>query len=345
MARSPVQLRDVAASAGVSAATVSRTLNGDSRVDAELQRRVMAAVEDLGYRRNMLARNLRRQRLDALGVIVSDIENPHFSEMVKVIEDEGFRRGYRVLVCGTNESSDKQSTYLKMLADERVAGVIISPSDPAGPEIGELLDAEIPVVAVDREVSDPRADAIITDNVNGVARATRLLIENGHTAIAYIGGRAGVETGAERRQGYRKAMRAAKLPQRTAVGDFRFAGGARAATELLTSAEPPTALVVANNLMTLGTLQAAQDLRVRIGRDLALITVDDPPWTKFLDPPLTAVAQPISAIACEALEVLVRRIDGDDGPPHRSVHPLTLVERGSSGPPPRAPRSPRRKGA
>jgi LacI family transcriptional regulator len=102
--------------------------------------------------------------------------------------------------------------------------------------------------------------------------------------------------------------------------------------------------VVANNLMALGTLQAAHELGVRIGRDLALITIDDPPWTQFLDPPLTAVAQPIGAMACEALELLVARIDGDQSPPRRSVHPLTLIERGSSGPL-RAPRRNRRRGA
>lgn len=326
-----VRLRDVAVHAGVSPATVSRTLNGDERVDPDLRARVQASVKTLGYRRNMLARNLRRQRLDAIGVIVSDIENPHFSEMVKVIEEEGFRLGYRVLVCGTNESSDRQRIYLRMLADERVAGVIMSPSDPAGPEVGELIDARIPVVAIDREVSDPRADTVIVDNIAGLAQATQLLIDNGHTAIAYVGGRPGVETSVERLSGYEQAMRRAGLAPRALDGDFRIEGGRTAIAALLASDAPPTAVVVANNLMTLGALRAARDAGVLIPDQLALIGVDDPYWAEVVNPPITSLAQPVAGMAREAIGMLVSRLEGADGPARRSLYPLELIVRASSG--------------
>jgi LacI family transcriptional regulator len=329
--KAQVRLRDVALHAGVSPATVSRTLNGDIRVDADLQRRVQASVEALGYRRNRLARNLRLQRVDAIGVVVSDVENPHFSEMVKVIEGEAFRLGYRVLVCGTNEAADKQQTYLRMLADEHVAGVIVSPSDPEAPEIGELIDAGIPVVAVDREVSDPRADTVIADNVAGLAQATQLLIDLGHTSIAYIGGRKGVETSVERLQGYEQAMRGAKLRPRALVGDFRIDGGHRAVTRVLAASERPSALVVANNFMTLGALKAIREAHLRIPDDVALIGVDDPYWAEFVTPPITSLAQPVAEMARQALSLLLARIDGQTGLARRSVHPLELVVRTSSG--------------
>lgn len=330
MSRRPL-LRDVAARAGVSAATVSRTLNGDHRVDPELQDRVQAAVSELGYRRNLLARNLRRQRLDAISIIVSDIENPHFSEIVKVIEEEGFRVGYRVVVCGTNESASKQSAYLRLVADERVAGVIISPSDPDGVEIGEVLDADIPVVAIDREVSDPRADTVIADNVGGVLDATQLLIDGGHSEIAYVGGRRGVETSTERLQGYQEAMRRSGLRSRAVDGEFRIEGGRAAVARLLESPKPPTAIVVANNLMTLGALRAARDLHVGIPAQLALVGVDDPPWAEFVDPPITSLAQPVAAMARAAISILLSRLEGDVSPPVRSVHSMALVVRASSG--------------
>jgi LacI family transcriptional regulator, galactose operon repressor len=329
--KAAVRLRDVAEHAGVSAATVSRTLNGDGRVNQELRSRVEASVVALGYRRNMLARNLRLQRIDAIGVVVSDIENPHFSEMVKVTEEQGFRLGYRVFVCGTDESPDKQATYLRMLADQRVAGVIVSPSDPGSPEIGELLDAGIPIVAFDREVSDPRADTVIADNVNGLAAATRFLIDAGHTDIGYIGGRKGVETSVERLEGYRRAMRAAGLRPRAVAADFRIEGGRRAVASLLASDVRPTALVVANNLMTLGALRAAHDANVRIPDDLALVGVDDPYWAEFVDPSITSLAQPVSAMAREAFQMLLARIEGDEGPPRRSLHSFGLIVRASSG--------------
>jgi LacI family transcriptional regulator len=329
--KAAVRLGDVAARAGVSPATVSRTLNGDERVNPELRARVYAAVEALDYRRNLLARNLRRQRLDAIGLVVSDIENPHFSEMVSVIEDEGFRVGYRALVCTTSESSERQGTYLRMLADQRVAGVILSPTDPAAPEIGELLDAGIPVVAFDREVRDPRADTVIADNTGGLVQATLLLIGLGHTDIAFIGGGRGVETSIERLKGYRHAMRGAGLKSRAVAGDFRLEGGRSAMERLLNSASPPTAVVVANNLMTLGALKAAHDAGVAIPQQLALVGTDDPYWAEFVSPPITTLAQPVAAMAREAFSMLLARVGGETGPPRRSLHSLGLIVRASSG--------------
>jgi LacI family transcriptional regulator len=330
--KASVRLRDVAEHAGVSPATASRTLNGDERVDAQLRERVLASVAVLGYRRNMLARNLRLRRVDQIGVVVSDIENPHFSEMVKVVEAAAFQRGHRVVVCGTDESAAKQATYLRLLAEERVAGVILSPSDPDGVEIGELLDSGIPVVAFDRDVTDPRADAVIADNVNGLAAATRLLIEAGHTSIGYVGGRKGVETGVERLQGYQRAMRAAGLRPRVVVGDFRIERARQAVAGLLASDDPPTALVVANNLMVLGALKAAHDAGFRIPDQLALVGVDDPYWAEFVNPSITSLAQPVAAMAREAVELLIARIDGATGPPRRSLHSFGLIVRASSGP-------------
>jgi DNA-binding LacI/PurR family transcriptional regulator len=326
-----VQLRDVARHAGVSPATVSRIFNGNPRVDPELRDRVQASAEALGYRPNRLARSMRRQRVDAIGVVVSDIENPHFGTMINVIEHEAFERGFRLLVCATDESAKKQSTYLRMLEDERVAGVVISPSDPRVPELTSLLDASIPVVAFDREVADPRADTVIADNVLGLMQATQLLIDAGHSDIGFVGGRATVETGIERLHGYRQAMRAAGLKPRAVAGDFRIEGGQKAVAKLLMSPNPPSAVVVANNLMTLGALKAARDAGVTIPRDLALVGVDDPHWAEFVTPPITSLAQPVAAMAREAVDILMSRIEGDAGPPRRSMHSFGLIVRESCG--------------
>ena len=151
-------ISDVARRASVSPATVSRVLNGDPRVGEAYRTRVLRAVEELDYRPNVLARNLRRQRTATIGVVVPDIENPHFGELVRSVEDQAFDAGYRVLVCNTDETPEKQRAYLEALIDERVLGVIISPSDPGGEQISRLLDLRIPIVACDREVTDPRAD-------------------------------------------------------------------------------------------------------------------------------------------------------------------------------------------
>src|SRR4051794_6510165 len=162
--RSSLTIRDVAARAGLSQTTVSRVLNGDMTVREINRARVLEVIAQLDYRPNRVASNLRRQKAEMIGVVVSDIENPHFARAVRGIEDAAHQRGYRVLLCNTDENATRQRDYLDILAAERVSGVIISPTDPAGDEISALLDLGVPMVAFDRTVNDRRADAVLADN-------------------------------------------------------------------------------------------------------------------------------------------------------------------------------------
>ncbi len=302
-------IKEVATRAGVSPATVSRALAGAPGVGAAARDRVQRVAADLDYRPNRLASNLRRRTTQTLGIVVSDIENPHFTQMVRAVEAAAFDRGFRVLLCNTDETPQKQRAYLEVLAAERVLGVILVPADPAGAEIAHLLDHDIPVVAFDREVGDARADAVVVANVEGARRATQLLIDAGHERIGFIGGPAGIQTGLERAAGYAAAMAAAGLPARLAAGDFRLLAGRRATEELL-DIEAPTALVVANNLMTVGTIQALRARRLGVPHDVALVAIDDPFWADLIDPPLTALAQPTRRMAESAVRLLFDRIGG-----------------------------------
>jgi LacI family transcriptional regulator len=249
-----MRIKDVAERAGVSPATVSRVLNGAASVRAEYRERVLRVIEELGYRPNRLASNLRRQKAEMIGVVVSDIENPHFTQMVRAVEDAAFRRGYRVLLCNTDENPEKQKAYLQVLAAERVLGVLISPSDPAGEEISELIELGIPVIAFDRSVDDPRADAVIVDNAAGTRLATEFLIRAGHERIGFVSGLDDIETSVERQLGYERAMREAGIEPRSASGGYRIANG-RTATEELLETGDLTALIVGNNFMTIGALE------------------------------------------------------------------------------------------
>jgi DNA-binding LacI/PurR family transcriptional regulator len=329
-----VTIYDVARHAGVSAATVSRVLNGDLRVNEELRRRVLDSVAALDYRPNRLARNLRKRSTQTIGVVVPDIENPHFGEMVRAVEDTAYARGYRVLVCNTDETPEKQHGYLLELADERVRGVVLSPSDPRDEAIAALLDSGIAVTAFDRQVADPRVDVVIADNVAGTRAATELVLAAGHTRVALIAGRQDVETGAERREGFELAMRAAGLEPRIADGGFRIEGGREAVATLLADPEPPTALVVANNLMTVGALLATRAAGLAIPGDLALVGIDDPVWASLIDPPLTVVALDPAELGEAAADLLFARLDGDREPPRRVVLPARLTARGSGETPP-----------
>lgn len=323
-------IKQVAERAGVSAATVSRVLTGTTGVRPAARARVLEVVADLDYRPNRLARNLRRQTTETIGVVVSDIENPHFTEMVRRVEAAAYARGFRVLLCNTDETPDKQSAYLGILAAERVLGVILAPSNPSGDEIGRLLDLGIPVVAFDRAVDDPRADAVVVDNAEGTRRATAHLIAAGHQRIGFVGGRLNIQTGAERSAGYVAAMRAAALTPRTADGDFRLDGG-RGATETLLNDDDLSALVVANNLMAIGALQAIRARGKRVPTDLALVAIDDPFWAELVDPPLTTLAQPVQRMTDSAIRLLFDRIEGKRDQPRSVVFDVELRVRRSCG--------------
>jgi LacI family transcriptional regulator len=329
--RAEPSMRDVALRAQVSAATVSRVLNGSDTVGADARERVRLAVAELGYRPNRLARNLRRQTAEMIGVVVSDIENPHFTEMVRAAEDAAFSRGYRMLLCNTDEQPDKQRAYLEMLAGERVSGVILSPTEPKGEEIRQLLDLGIPVVAFDRHVGDPRADSVVSDGREAARIATEHLIAGGHREVAFLGGRTGVETAEERRAGYEEAMRDAGLQPREADGDFRIEGAVQATDELLRGGADVSALVIGNNLMAIGAMRSLVAHGRRVPDDIALIALDDPFWAALVQPPLSVLGQPVRQMTDAAMRLLLERIGGSTEPPQHQRFPFELRVRGSCG--------------
>jgi DNA-binding LacI/PurR family transcriptional regulator len=182
-----------------------------------------------------------------------------------------------------------------------------------------LLDLGIPVLAFDRRVRDPRADSVTADNVSGARRATELLVSAGHRRIGFVAGRVGVQTGDDRLAGYRLAISAAALDPVVAYGEFSFEGGKAATSELLASHPPLTGLLVANNQMTLGSLELAREKGVRVPEEVAVVAFDDPPWASLVQPPLTTLAQPLRSMADAAVDLLFERMSDARS---RSVHPV-----------------------
>lgn len=308
---SRIVIKDVARRAGVSSATVSRVLNAGHGVSADRRARVVQAVSELGYQPNRVARNLRRSLTETIGVIVSDIENPHFTRAVRVMEDAAFAEGYRVFLCNTDETLAKQSAYLEMLAAEQVVGIILVPADPGDKTIRQVLDMDLPIVAFDREVNDPRADAVTADNAAAGQHATELLLAEGHTAIGFIAGRPDVQTGADRQLGYERAMARRGLESYAGNGMFRIEEAGQATRQILDLYPDTTALVVGNNLMTVGTLAALREEGVSVPGQISLIQLDDPFWAQFVDPPLTSFAQPVASMAQKAIDLLLRRVHNE----------------------------------
>ncbi len=291
---------------------------------------VIAAIQELGYRPNRLASNFRRRQTEMIGVVVSDIENPHFTHMVRAVEDAAYLRGHRVLLCNTDEDPDKQRDYLGVLAAERVAGVILSPSDGRAREIAELLDHGVSLVAFDRRVTDRRADSVVVHNAAGARAGTEHLLDCGHTRVGFLGGPPRLQTADERLAGYEEAIRDAGFAPLIADGGFR-SEAARAATATLID-RGATALLVANNLMTIGALRTLRERGLRIPDDVALVSFDDPPWAELTNPPLTTLVQPVREMAEAAVGLLLERIDDGRTRRKQRVFEVELRHRGSCCP-------------
>ncbi len=326
-----VTIRDVARQAAVSPATVSRVLTGSAVVTPIVRERVLVAIRDLGYRPNQVARNLRQQKAAMIGLVIGDIENSFFTEMVRTVEDAAYGLGYRVLLCNTDENVDKQSAYLGVMVAERVLGVILTPSDPDAAEIGELLDLGIPLVAFDRSIGDARADSVTTDDQEAGRRATQHLLDGGYTRIALISSTE-VQTGMQRLAGYEQTMHAAGLQPRTAPGYSRIEAGRFAAEQLMRDPDPPDALIAGNGLTALGALKALQADNISVPEEVALVMIDDPFWAELVHPPLTALAQPVKAMAQAVIDILVDRLKTGRDEPRHPVFEFELKIRASSRP-------------
>lgn len=328
---SRVTIRDVAAVAEVSPATVSRVLNADERVAPELRERVLAAVERLGYRPNSQARSLRTQATRVIGLIISDIQNPFFTSLVRGVEDAAQASGYSVVLANSDEDLGKEQQYLRVAAAEQMAGVILSPASSSRTRIGELVHEEIPVVTIDRRIAAD-VDSVAVDNVAGARHAVEHLLQTGARRVGIIAGPEDVSTAADRLEGYRAALRAAGLavdPELTVRGDFRVDGGHRAAARLLDRPDRPDALFAANNLMLIGTLNAMAERGLTAPADLLLAGFDEMSWAGFA-PPLTLVEQPTYEIGRLATQLLLRRIAGETAAAEHVVLEATLKVRASS---------------
>lgn len=324
-------IKQVASHANVSSATVSRVLNNDARVSTDVRQRVLASVAELEYRPNRIARSLRRKSSETIGVIVSDIENPHFTKAVRTIENAAYEQGFRVVLCNTDESAEKQKAYLEVLAAEQVTGIILAPAIADDPTIKQLLDSGIPIVAFDRTVDDERADAVMADNVTAASQATRHLIDQGRKHIGFIAGRSRIRTGADRLRGYELAITEADREPIVGEGGFRLERSRQATADLLANHAELDGLVVANNLMAIGALDALRSAGINIPEDIAVVGIDDPPWAGLVSPAMTTFAQPTQTMATMAFDLLVGRIRKEREVPREMVYQFELRVRESCG--------------
>ena len=327
-----VSIKDVAEAAGVSTATVSRVLSNGLHVRPQVRERVMAAVERLGYRPNLVARSLRSQQSNTIGLIVSDISNPFFTALSRAVEDAAYEQGFSVLLCNTDENPEKERIYLNLMGDTSVAGAIMSPTRQT---IASFADSNhpFPIVVVDRSISNSDVDAVLLDNVDAGCRLTTHLIEQGYRRIAALCSE--MSTGLERQLGYEKALRAYGLAPKSEYMKYlppKADAGYAATLKMIDLAEPPDALFTVNSLIAVGALQAIRERNLTIPDDIALVTFDETTWASLVQPAITLIDQPTYEIGKTAAELLLQRIADPGRPTRQVILKGQLIVRGSSAP-------------
>src|ERR1700687_2992680 len=307
---------DVARESGVSVFTVSAVVNKKSHVSKKLRDRVEETIRKLNYRPNLIARSLAKQKTHTIGMIVPDIANPFFPMVVRGAEDAAQKHGYNLLLCNSDDSLEKEERAIELLLSKRVDGILLTKAvgDFRAPLRQMIKEVKIPFVLVMRTYPKLTGDAVITDDYQGAYDAVRHLARAGRRRIGLVSGPLKVSNAVARWQGFHDALKASGLAfeqELVVEGDYRIESGYRAGHALLS--HRPDGIYVANHLMTVGLLKAAEEMGLRCPEDFGLVSFDDYPWLGVFRPRLTTVELPKHQVGSEAAELLIERIEGSSG--------------------------------
>lgn len=331
---SHVTMQQIADRAGVSIGTVSNVVNGTARVRTDLRLRVQEAIRTLGFQPSALAQGLRFNRSKMLGMIVPDITNPFFPGVVRGAEDIAFRNSYRLVLCNTDNNPAKEALYIAELKSFRAAGLMIIPA--AGSDLASELSTDAPlsqpVVCIDRCPDGWTGDGVVVANEEGAYQATKHLIRSGHRQLAVITGPALLANATERLNGFKRALREARLviaAEFIQEAAFDTRTGSQAAKRLLRMLPRPTAIFACNDLMALGVLHTLHELGLRCPEDVSVVGFDNLEFCEYTNPALTSVYQPGYQMGTAAAGLLVERIKGLEDSPKRIALQTELKIRNS----------------
>ncbi|MFI9550139.1 substrate-binding domain-containing protein [Nonomuraea endophytica] len=323
----------VAALAGVSATTVSHTLNGRRPVAERTRSRVLAAIEELGYRPNVLARGLRTSRSQTVGLVIPDLTNPFYPALARGVQDVLGAAGYDQIISNTDGERTMERAALEQMIARQVDALAFAVFNTHPEDLLPVLDTGIPVVRLGGRLPQPGVDVVRSDDEGAAAIATRYLLERGRRRIAFVCGPAQEGPAAERVAGHLAALAAAGLsgnPRLVIHTQFSRTGGAEGTARLLDSPEPPDAVLCANDIMAIGALDAAAARGLRVPEDLAVMGFDDIEAAGLVSPGLTTMANPAREIGMACARLLLNRLSGTAEPSAEVVVPARLVRRTSA---------------
>lgn len=331
-------IKDVATLAGVSQATVSYVLNNETtaKISGTTRKRVSAAASKLNYRPSVFARSLKNKSTQAIALVIPDVINPFFPEVVRGAEDVASKFGYSLILCNTDDDLGKESHYFEMLKDRWIDGIIFSGvAENRGEEevIKKILESDIPLVLVDREIENLEINSAIIDNVKAGYIATKHLVELGHENIGIISGPLSLKIHRDRIKGYQKALAESGVPFNELLikgTTYREERGYRTMKEFLLLKRVPTAIFAFGDFLAIGVIRAIRDKGLKIPEDLAVVGFDDILISRFIDPPLTTVAQPKYQMGAIAIQMLIKMIKKEPLENSKVVLEPELIVRKSS---------------
>jgi LacI family transcriptional regulator len=330
-----VTIGDVARLAEVSIATVSHTINKTRFVSEELKARVYQAIEELGYMPNTVAQGLRAKKTKMIGLVIPDCTNMYFAEIAQQIDQKGFKLGYNVILCNSDNEAEKQHHYIRLLISKQVDGVILISTDHTEKDIELLEKHNVPTVLVDRNVSSHNVDIIMVDNFKGGHIAAAHLVDCGYVRIGCVTGPANISSSIDRLNGFKEELKSHGLtiPKSYIVrGNFQYSGGKDAFGALMKLPDLPEAIFACNDMMALGCMHAALESGLRIPQDIAIIGYDNIIFNEITFIGLTTIAQPLQKITTQTILYLESRIQDKNIAPRTSIFDPALIVRESCMP-------------
>jgi DNA-binding LacI/PurR family transcriptional regulator len=339
-------INDIAKRTGLSVATISRAINKSGYVSDKSLKLIEQAIQETSYKPNWMARGLHGKATQQIGLIIPDISNVFYTALAKSITTHLRDLGYAVILCVTDDDPQNDATYLEVLESKQVDGILYVHASGAQTQalLSGMMARKLPIVALNRHLADALLDAVLVDNFRGAYEAVRYLIELGHERIALIVGDPGIVTAADRIRGYQAALAESSLPlvpELLKVGKFSRDYGEQATQELLSLAQPPTAIFATSNRIVMGALSVLGRERVRIPDDLSVLAFNDTEWLSAWNPPISAVRAAEDEMAKLAVDLILRRVQEMENE-HIPTRPLAyylstvLVKRESCAPPRRA---------
>lgn len=330
-----LSIKDIAQRCNTSITTVSFVLNGkadEKRISGELKEKILKTIEDTGYKQNQFARGMRTGKTNIIGLIIEDISNAFFSAVARIIEEDAYKRGYKIIYCSTDDNTEKTKELIKLFVERNLDGYIITPPKGVEDEIQSLIDRKIPVVLFDRYFPGLETDYVVVDNFNTSKKAVQHLFDSGFEHIALVTTSSDQNQMLERLNGYEKTiMENGKEPKVLKI-PFTHSPeqSVKAIVAYLKKNKEVDAIFFSTNYLAFKGLEAIKQLKLTIPDDLAVVAFDDQDFFRIYNPSITAVAQPVRDISLKLIDIILQKMNSEEKPVEKVVLSTNLIVRDSS---------------